>query len=160
LFFVEYRGGGEESLEEVPALLVVVLGLSIFILSIAQAYVAYAVQAEQMRGQELVRQFATSINSYEEITWDWRPGVFDSVKLATLPDEAVLREFNPESLGFQYQITVVDVSSYSCESRDTYRLNSSQMPLGDDVYTTVWPAIVRHNAEEYHAAQLIVSMWE
>ena len=159
-FFVEYRSrGGEESLEEVPALLIVVLGLSIFILSFAKAHVAYAVQAEQVRGQELAGQFADAVGAYEELTWDWREGVFSAVKLATLPDAVVLQDFNPDSLHFQYQIAVLDVSSYPCEDRYAYRLNTSHLPLDEDVYTTVVPALIRYDAEEYHAAHLVVSLW-
>ncbi len=157
---MENSRGGEEYLEEVPALLVIVLGLSIFILSIAQAHVAYAVQAGNVRNQELSWQFTNAIAAYEELTWDDKNGVFDSVKVCTLPDSTLLREFDPDVLGFEYRISIMDVSGYPLEHRYSYQVGSGQVPVSGDVFTTVRPAVIRHSGGEYHAAHLVVSIWK
>ena len=74
---MESIGGGEEYLEEVPALLVVVLGLSICILSIVNAHIAYADNSENLRCQELCGHFASSVGAYEQLTWNENSMIFD-----------------------------------------------------------------------------------
>ena len=53
----------------------------------------------------------------------------------------------------------MDVSSYPQGGRYVYRVSSSQMPVDGDLFTIVQPALIRFNEGEYHAAQLIVTIW-
>ena len=101
-----------------------------------------------------------AIAAYEELTWDDKNGVFDSVKVCTLPDSTLLREFDPDVLGFEYRISIMDVSGYPLEHRYSYQVGSGQVPVSGDVFTTVRPAVIRHSGGEYHAAHLVVSIWK
>lgn len=150
--------------EDIPSLLVVMISIAVFIFSSAYAYTAYLAQRDATQWQTLSLDFAKSIRAYDGLTYNLQEGVFDADKLLTLTPEKLNTSFNPETLGFKYQLIVEDKSMYPDASlRFRYPRAGiwfSTPPQGFAVYTTTLPVVIRVDADEMHPGNLIVSIWK
>ncbi len=119
------RGAGGFT-EELPALLVVLVALSLFIASAAQARASYMSRRSAIADRERVESFASMVCADETLTWQGRLGMFDAACLADANASSGFQDRHP-SVGFEYRVTVADDSGtarWSC--------NSSEPPLSGD----------------------------
>ena len=83
----------------------------------------------------------------------------DLEKIQTLTPEMLIEEFHPAQKGFDYEIIIIDTSIF--DSRfDNIKLNTTQRPIGVDIYAKTLPILVEDHEGNHRASKLIVSIWE
>jgi len=97
--------------EELPALLVVLVAISLFIASAAQAYASYGSRQAAVRDRERVESFAGQLCSDGEMEWQGRLAVFDAASLSDANASAAFQSrYNASRMGFEYAVTISDLS--------------------------------------------------
>ena len=111
-----WGGQGVEGFsEELPALLVVLVAISLFVASAAQAYATYGSRQAALRERERVESFATMICADEELAWSGRLGMFHIASLSDSNASASFESrYNSTIIGFSYIVTISD--QYSTDS--------------------------------------------
>jgi hypothetical protein len=144
--------------EDIPVLIVVVIATGIFLVSLVSAYVSYLDSLEGQRMHDEAESFCKAIRSYEGFTDGSREGVFSGDKLIMISSESMQEDFHPTALGFHYQVAIVDTSDYPNAANFTKSLETAEPPLTGNRYT-VTTSILINVEENFHAAQLIVTIW-
>ncbi len=151
--------------EDIPALMVVVIGVTIFFASMINAFMNYSVtqfEDDPQEGQKLLE----AIISYSGLTKDgYKDGTFDRGKLRNLTIEDLERDIFTE---FEYEIYVEDVSDYP--DRENYTFNTSKVPgvhenvefrlriiYPVNIYTSIEP---HHRQTCLHGAFLRITLWK
>ncbi|UCE36079.1 MAG: hypothetical protein JSW00_11025 [Thermoplasmata archaeon] len=153
---------GEEGIagafEDIPVLIVVTIATGIFLFSLVHAYVVYLEQLESQRMYENANDLLSSVRSYEGLTHEFREGVFLGDKLITLTSEALREDYDPNVLGFDYQISIIDTSDYPNCVNYTMSFSSIEEPPTKNRYSVTTSISIKVD-EDYHAGQLIVMIW-
>ena len=95
-----------EAMEELPALLVVLIAISLFSVSFAHATTSWADDREYLDLQEDCRTFAGMVRSSETFCGDYDTGYFDISRIQNTSWPALLNEFNSTLLGFHYRVSI------------------------------------------------------
>jgi hypothetical protein len=105
------RSGVGGFTEELPALLVVLVAISLFIASAAQAYASYGSRQAAVRDRERVESFAGQLCSDAELTWHGRLAMFDASSLSNAnASKAFHSRYNSSRMSFDYSVTIADLS--------------------------------------------------
>ncbi|UCG68759.1 MAG: hypothetical protein JSV09_13285 [Thermoplasmata archaeon] len=144
--------------EDIPTLIIVILGFGIFLLSIVNAFVGYQAQQDNFRMHRECVEFTEALMAYEELTYESTKGIIDGDKFLIISEDDLKQDFNPASLGFDYRIIIKDVSDY--ENSNTYikSFQTSSPPARLSKYSVTSSIVIRVNGN-YHGAQLIVTIW-
>ncbi len=148
--------------EDVPALLIVVVGTVIFLSSL------YATLERYDRGKEIsdfeteAIEFAEGVRASPLLTYQNRIGQFDASKVQGLNSENLTRSFsNPD---FHYRVILTDVSNYTYKYNKTwssepdYNFTEASYEKGRKVIDLSVNIVVDTN--EIHPARLRVEVWE
>ncbi len=154
----EDNKGFEGFFEDLPVLIVVTIGIGIFLISIIQAYATYLEEIEKEEMRDNCNELCEAMRNYSELTYESTEGLFLGDKIKTLTLEMLKEDFNESALGYQYQISVLDKSDYSGNSEYTRTFRTSEEPSRAPKFTTVSSVLIKVN-DEYHAAQLIITIW-
>jgi hypothetical protein len=153
---------GEEGIagpfEDIPVLLVVIIATAIFLFSLVHAYVNYIENIENQRMRENAQSLCNSLRSYEVILDGSSDGVYDGEKMQTFSDEKLNVDYNESKLGFHFRMSIVDTSDYPNANYYTRSFGDLNPPVEGDKYTVTTSILIRVDSE-YHAAQLIVTVW-
>jgi len=144
--------------EDIPVLIVVLIATGIFLYSLVHAYVVYLDNVEYQSMNIEVMDFQDAIRGYEGLTMEFEEGVFSGDKLVSLSLEDLKKDFNPKVLGYQYQVSIIDTSSYQNSLEYTKFYATSEPPSRGELYSTTTSVLIAVE-ETYHAAQLTVSIW-
>jgi hypothetical protein len=144
--------------EDIPVLIVVTIATGIFLYSLVHAYVIYLDQFEYQRMHENALDLCTSFRSYDGLIFGSDQGVFQGDKLISLSNEALQEDYNATVLGYDYQISIIDMSDYSNSANYTKSFKTSTPPARGDKYSVTTSVLIKVD-ETYHAAQLIVTIW-
>lgn len=145
--------------EDIPALIVVIIGFGIFLLSIVSAFISYQTQQESFRMHQESVEFMEAIRIYDKITYDSKEGIFHGDSIQTITNETLKTDFHPDALGYEYRIIINDVSDYPNKNIYKKSFQTSAPPSSSSKYT-ITSSVVIKVGEYYHAAQLIVTIWE
>ncbi|MFO7618856.1 MAG: hypothetical protein R6W91_04290 [Thermoplasmata archaeon] len=146
------------SFEELPALLVVLVAVSLFSVSVAHSAATWASNDDYCSLLQDCQAFAGMVRESDTLAAG-HSGTYDYCKLANLSAADFLEEFNSTMLGFEYQVTVqcVDVSTGNISLN--VEILSSELP-------SRYANIARHhtcvnvdNRGSIGAARLTVSIW-
>jgi hypothetical protein len=103
-------GVGDVS-EELPALLVVLVALAIFISGVAQAYSSYLEREKTLDRNEKIRSFLSTLSSDPALTEEGRIGIFDYAALVDVNStKHVLDAYSAGKIGFHFSIRISDAS--------------------------------------------------
>ena len=101
--------------EELPALLVVLVAVSLFVASAAQAYASYGSRQAAIRDRERVAAFAGQLCADGELTWNGRLAMFDIASLSDAnASSMVLARYDASRMGFEYKVAISDLSGSGC----------------------------------------------
>jgi hypothetical protein len=145
--------------EDIPALIVVIIGFGIFLLSMVNAFVAYQSQQNSFRMHQESVEFSQAIRGYDRLTYNSMEGVFLGDNILNLSDIKIKNDFHPNSLNFNYLVIIKDVSDYPDSHKYIRNFDTSDVPQRTSIYT-VSSSVVIVVGDNYHAAQLIVMIWE
>ena len=151
--------------EDIPALMVVVIGVTIFLASMINAFMNYSVRQyedDPQEGQKLLE----AIVSYPGLIKDgYKDGTFDRGKLRNLSIEDLERDIFTD---FDYEIYVEDVSDYP--DRENFTFNTSKVPDADEnvefrlrlIYpVNIFTSIEPHQQQTcIHGAVLRITLWK
>ncbi len=139
--------------------MVVIIGFGIFLLSIANAFVAYQASQNMLRMHQENVEFTQAIRVYDKLTYNDQEGVFLGDKILAIANETMEEDFNPNGLGYDYRIIINDVSDYPDTATYKKTIQTSSPPVRSSKFTVNSPVVIKVG-ENYHAAQLIVTIWE
>jgi hypothetical protein len=115
--------------EELPAMLVVLVAVSLFIASAAQAYASWDERQRDAKERERVETFAARLCAEPNLTWHGRLAMFDSARLADANCSAFLRSaYSADALGFEYSVSVSGI-----DGAEIWRHASAIEPEGASV---------------------------
>lgn len=151
--------------EDIPALIIVTIGLMIFIVSFTHTYSAYGTHQESAKLAKQGSAFLENVRSYDGFLYEesnlQRAGVFCAEKLlAFSADKSRARErfatyFNLE---FEFRIELIDVSGYPVKyNLDISSLECTDFKLASFKFESSACIVALEN--EVHAAKLIVTVW-
>ena len=153
---------GEEAVagpfEDIPVLIVVMIATTIFLFSMVHAYVNYLDNIENQRMRENAYSLSNSIRSYEKLTDDSKEGVYLGENVLSLTTEVLNEDFEEAKLGYHFRISIMDTSSYPNSNYYSTSFGKSNPPASGDIYSVTTSVLIKVN-EEYHTAQLMVTIW-
>ncbi|MBA3046042.1 MAG: hypothetical protein KKH41_07340 [Candidatus Thermoplasmatota archaeon] len=94
------------SFEELPALLVVLIAISLFSVSVAHATMSWDDSDDYVSLQEDCATFAGMVSSSSMLCVEGHPGVYDYSALQNISEAEMLEEFNTTLFGFEYRISI------------------------------------------------------
>jgi len=151
------RYSGEDAIagafEELPALLVILIGISLFSVSFAHATTTRDDFYEYQELQEDCLDFAGMVRGSETLCGKNSQGTFDSSRLSNETGQAFIEEFNSTLMGFEYRVSVQVIGNGS-----SVLLQSSEIPELSDTATFHTCANVDVNGR-IEAARISVSIW-
>lgn len=144
--------------EDIPVLIVVTIATGVFLYSLIHAYVLYLDQFESQKMNENAMDLCRSIRSYDGLIYKSQEGIFLGDKIKSLTPETLQEEFNVSRLGYHYQISIIDTSDYLDSINYTKTFKTSDQPIKGNRYSQTTSVLIKVD-ENYHAAQLIVTIW-
>lgn len=140
---------------DVPALIVIIIGLSIFTVSVYNFHDNYVEKKYEDGMEEDLESFMKDIRNYDYIAES--DGVFYSSNLQELNSTRIREDYDPNSLGFGYKIEVIDNSGY--DQRYNKTINTGKVPSDKDVYVDSTSITIK-DYSQYHLGTLKIYIWE
>jgi hypothetical protein len=144
--------------EDIPVLIVVTIATGIFLGSLVSAYVNYLDQFEYRNMRENVTDFSDALRSYGGFIYEYEEGVFEGDKLISVDERTLQEDFNESTLGYHYQVAIIDTSDYPNSNNYTISFGNSNPPMKVNKYTVTSSVLIKVD-EKFHAAQMIVTIW-
>ncbi|MFW6040989.1 MAG: hypothetical protein ACOC85_04055 [Thermoplasmatota archaeon] len=141
---------------DIPALLVIIIALSLFTYSI---YITHTNYLEEKREQNLKKEL--EVMTYEFRNYDYiaeSDGIFKVANLQSLNISILIESFNPDVLGYHYSIEIIDNSGYNPEY--SFKFQTQDIPPNRDIYSQWSSVVVRTDGERTHLCNLRISIWE
>ena len=143
-----------DAFEELPALMVVLIAISLFSVSVAHATMSWDDNQEFITLQEDCQTFSNMVRSSDILCSENSAGVYNLANIQNVSSEALLKKFNSTLLGFEYRITIQPIDNQTAIS-----FQSGEVP---DILqmATVHTCVNIVESSRITAARLIVSIWE
>lgn len=100
--------------------------------------------------------FISSFRRYHLITES--SGVYVSENLEALNQSLLNRTFHPQSLGFEYKISITDNSLY--EDEQSFEFKTSPVPPQKQIYSRSTSVVVEDDIGRAHLCSLKITIWE
>jgi hypothetical protein len=146
--------------EEIPAFLVMTIGLAIFFISFFNAYSLYAASTSLEKKVADGHSFNEQVREYQGFVYDADnnplAGRYDYFKVLNQTVANISKAISPGE--YQFVIEIKDVSDYSRFMCDKV-FKTRDPPVGIEKQTVTAPIRVRVSHNEVHAAQLTTSIW-
>ncbi len=140
--------------EELPALLVVLIAISLFSVSLAHATMSWDDNQEYNALQEDCQTFARIVRNSNVLCGEKHAGTYDLARIQNISNKAIMDNFNSTLLGFEYRILIQPVGNYSA-----IIFQSSEMSDNFNI-ATFHTSVNLINNGKVSGARLIVSIWE
>lgn len=152
--------------EDIPALILVTIGMSLFLISAFNGYIAYVNAQERAKLTADALEFVTVLQSYDGLLYEpqMRMGLYDAQKVQTFASNesyALMKLNSALRVGFDFRIRIVDMSDYPVKF-DLYINSSAMLPsaaLKLGRYSIESTVNIYVASTEVHAAKLIVTIW-
>lgn len=139
---------------DIPALLAILIALSIFSVSVFNAQQNFEKQKSSEDMKEKADDFLDVVLTSQ---FTKNKGRFQADKLVNLNVSSVQKFYPPNSLGFQYNLTIEDNSqyehSYSCS------FQTSSKPALGDIYSASSPINIEEENGNSHIGTVTVFIW-
>lgn len=140
---------------DIPAILAILIGLSIFTVSMYRGYSTYLEEEGEEQGMKDLDHFMDSFRSYHVIAES--PGVFSASKLSDLNMSILMETYHPQTLDYQYNITIQDHGGYAADYSCSFQTVTP--PAQSDIYSTRTSLIIADGMGRNHLAELQISIW-
>jgi hypothetical protein len=141
--------------EDLPALMVVSIGVVILLVSMANAFYSWD-ESVKDGPEEIIDDLVFALRNYEKLTENGMgQGIFSSLKLGSLNATLITMDLN---LGYELRIEITEVSSYSTDM--TYSSQTSPLPdvsRKEIVWDTTAIGIFYNG--QVHAGTMNVAIW-
>jgi len=150
------ESGASEFLEELPALLVVLLGITVFLASSVQAYFSYRDYQDGLRLHQHAVDFSEGVRNYSPLLWAEEPASFSAGALNESVRAQFHKDFLPERLGFRYSVRV---ETLKADPTDSLWWAGEDLPPSTDRAGISSPVTVRSLTGQAHLGLLVVVVW-
>ncbi len=154
------RKGVSGFFEEIPALILATIGMSIFFITAIMAYSNYMGQQESQKFIDDADAFSKAVRNYKGLVYDadGHPleGRFDAFKVPNLNVTNVTKDLNVKIKGRHYIVTIQDVSDYDKHYDISIESSSREGTRRTQVIST---AMIRVSDDESHLARLTTVIW-
>lgn len=144
--------------EDIPVLIIVTIATAIFLYSLVHAYAVYLDCLETQTMQDEARHLGRALRGYEKLAAGGEEGVISGEKLVVLTTESLREDFDPRTLGYQYQVSIIDTSDHPDFMDYTRSFATSEFPSRGNRFSETTSVLIRVG-ETYHAAQLTITIW-
>ncbi len=148
--------------EDIPALLIVMIGTLIFLGGVYSALQGYQRNGKVSEFEEDATQLAVTIRSCPLLLYKDQVGQFDATKVIGLNSENLTRDLHPKNKTY-YKIILIDQSDYNIKYNKTWSrepkngFDNYSFELGKRVIQSSVDIVV--SEDEVHAATLLVKVW-
>ena len=158
------RKGVAGFFEDIPSLIVVIIGVAVFLLTILTTYSTYMANQKIRTLEQDGREFVDALRVYDKLAYvgpeGMQEGVFDREKVISLTADTLESKFNSSTLGYGYQVSLVDKSDYQNSEKAYNRLwKTGEVPGTSSKVTITSSVIIWVDCSERHPAQMIVTIW-
>lgn len=160
--FCKDRAGVAGYFEDIPALIVVIVGLGIFMASVTNAFVYYTGR-QYVDEPDEGRRLLDNVLSYHGIKRNgYKDGTFDRAKLRNITIDRIKRDILTE---LEFRIYIEDVSDYPDRENFTFETSPG---TGGDLYffltyrypVNIFTSLDMHQTQTaIHPAVLTLSVW-
>ncbi|MFA5772043.1 MAG: hypothetical protein WC974_04870 [Thermoplasmata archaeon] len=146
--------------EDIPALIVVTIGVGIFLTSIVTIYPKY-IESEQ--NTDFMREsfnVAETIRASDDILYepDMQNGVFDAYKVQKMDSQQLNQTVHTE---LRCRIDIIDASDYPTKyNKTTQNFEDSEVPNFRMRYSITLPVCIKKSEAEVHPAKMIVTLYK
>lgn len=144
------------SFEEIPSILIVIVATFLLLMSFAKGFTSHSEFVEENEITSQLEQFCSSILSFEPLLYESKTGQLDSSRLNEYTKQMLNEHYDPDRMGFHFNLTVVDVSSYAEKYNWSAGEELFESPM---VRTTRIPATVSNELGQNHSVLLIITIW-
>lgn len=148
--------GAVDITEEIPSILVIIVATFLFLMMMTEGVMTYTRFQDERGLADDVESFCDSVLSYGPLLYESVHGQIDSTKLTARTAEKLRESFNPGTVGFHYNITLLDVGLY--ENRHSWFAGEAIEDEGA-VWEASVPATVRAELGQIHPVILKVIVW-
>ncbi len=141
---------------DLPALLTIMIGLSIFTVSIYSAHASYLERRQQGEMSRRLDNFVKELRNFQYVANS--PGVFAADRLSNLNTSMIKETYPPDTLRFHYRIEIEDNSGYQKDHSVSFA--TSETPTIRDVYAKSTSIMITEGSGRAHLARLTVYIWE
>ncbi len=140
---------------DIPALLLILVGISIFTASLYHSHTSYLERREEEALKEELDRFVENLRGYRYLAGS--PGVFIAGRVERVNRSILNESYHPTTLGFRYSLEIEDNSGY--EKDYSREINTERIPSSRDVYVKSTSIIIKEYNGRNHLAELRVSIW-
>lgn len=141
---------------DIPALLAIIIGISIFTLSVYNAQLSYIERRNDDLMVDKLDDFMRNFRNYEFISES--SGTFSAENIASLNLSILTSRYSPDSLGFHYKISIEDHSGYDEDHSTVFQ--TERLPKNKDVYSKTSSVLISCPMGRKHLAELQIQIWE
>ncbi|MCK4445327.1 MAG: hypothetical protein KAW09_12335 [Thermoplasmata archaeon] len=152
-----HEEGAADVLEEIPSILIVIVATFLFLMTMTGSIISHSRFQEEKLLADDMESFCDSFLSFEPLLLDSVYGQLDSTKLNEDMRILFQEQYDPQVLGFHYNITLLDVSLYET----MYTWYAGEEP--DDSSTlrlSSVPAIICNELGQHHSIILRITIWK
>jgi len=166
------RRGVTGFFEDIPALMVVTIGLFLFVLSLVHLVGTFASARDDFNMKRDGYLLMENIKSYEDIlvnasyTKEYNAGRFDADKLDRLTDSKIEGHLHiGKNYTYRYNIEIKDFTGVSYVGKNINKVSGRIWSYGEivpsDVVKVVYNTTVaiRHGIFDYHVGYLKITIW-
>ncbi len=140
---------------DIPALLAIIVGISIFTFTIYSAHISYEERRETSEMYDELDSFMKQFRRDEYLCSDTGEFEGDKINLLNL---SLLEELYPrDELGFHYKITFQDNSGYDNDYTTSFQ--TTNIPRDKSVYTKRSSVVIVEENSIKHLSELRISIW-
>ena len=144
--------------EDIPVLIIVTVGISVFLITSMHALSVYLTNDQHMNFRDDVDQFVQNLRTYTHLSDREGGGTFSLDKVKDLSSERLIADFPPAKVGFHYQLSLEVID------RSEEQLNRSFSWATGNIDSKADHVIVRsyllvREGDLLHASKLSLLAW-
>ena len=142
--------------EDIPALMVVSIGVAILLASLANAFLSFEEEAQKDDSRDMLNDLICALRTYDKLQEEGKgQGIFSSVKLSSLNASLIAMDLN---IVHEFSISFKDTSSYGSDLE--YHTQSEDIPdVGtEEVLWRSTPVGITYG-DVVHAGTMTVTIW-
>lgn len=140
---------------DIPALIAIFIGLSLFTFSIYSVHSSYMERRDSEDMTDRLELFVRDLRSNGQLTSS--TGVFNGDIISTMDDARFRELYHPDTLGFDYRVEFQDNSGYT-ESYSTV-FETADIPSHQGVYVRISSVLIREAMGINRLTMLRVTIW-
>jgi hypothetical protein len=147
--------------EDIPSLIIIIIGICVFIASVANTYVTFTARQSTVEPADDCWEFLQCFRAWHGLVKEgYIEGVFDTQKAEVLTVDRIMSEF---PVNFDYKIEIIDISDYPNADDYCYLYSTSEIPSPEEaragIHVEEAPVVLWVGSNELHPARLVVTIW-